>query len=148
MSATREQQIPEDPNNAGPVNNRACARTQGHCLSCPVIVNSPFLCVDELRRIGCCGNTPCDIIHPTILDTLRFIPTTNIHPYAPPGSFRYAAYRHLVCLDGFGVQSLTDPQRLILNCCIIHRVRCTWPSPTVEYTGHVTTAGFLPIHPA
>jgi hypothetical protein len=147
MAAAREQNIPEDPNAAPVVNNRVCAHANNCCTTVPVLINSPYLCDDELRRIGCCGKFPCDITSPLLLACLQYIPNTQIPPYAPPNQFRFAAYRHLVCVDAFGEVNPADPQRRILNCCILHRVRCTWPSPTAQYTGHVTIAGYLPITP-
>lgn len=150
MAANRQQIHPEDPNSFPAVNPRVCANTLGCCGSCIINQASPYICTDEIRRIGCCGNFPCDSQHPTALAKLQHITNLpTLAPYAPPNQFRFAAYRHLVCHAGFGEVYLPDPQRQILSCCLLLRVRCTWPLPTAHYNckGHVTIAGYLPIVP-
>ena len=148
MSATLIDLHPGDPKQTPP-NDRLCARTDRHCPSCPILLaNSSYLHLSEIRRVGCCGQTRCHIVHPTLAATLQLIPNL---PQCPPTSsnrrFRYYAYRHLVCHNGFGRANPNDGRRVFLSCCILHRVRCTWPSGTGGYTGHVETNGYVPAYP-
>lgn len=143
MSAVRLQPAP-NPNQL-PYAPRRCKRINPweHCAACVVIDGSQFLVQNELRQVGCCGNNPCDSQDQQVIDTIISIANT-LPANAANEEYRYLCYRHLVCIDGFG-QPIPGDTRLLLNCCIIHQVRCTWPSPIDQYRGHRTIEGYEPI---
>jgi hypothetical protein len=122
---------------------RACPNTI-HCEVCPTIENSPYLQDGEYKRHGCCGRVddclafPDDNDEELLDDCLRqnSIHTTN-------ESKRYHFYRdwYRVCEDKDLLPARSDTtntdrgliKRYLWPSCVLHRVRCTWPSPT--YTG-------------
>ena len=70
-----------------------------------------------------------------VLDQVRLLQKPH------PAQSRYECYTRLVIEFGFGEELDRDDPRKLLDCCLLFRVRCTWPSPTGDYTGHVTSSG-------
>lgn len=124
----------------GDVDWNECAHTEGHCVGCAALIGSPYLSNDERRRVGCCRNgDDCHAFRLEVTTAIRSAIDSNL----TVAQARYHCYRHLVLNENFGTPIPQDPEgRLLLDCCILFRVRCTFPSPTGQYTGHRDLNGF------
>jgi hypothetical protein len=123
-----------------------CGKLGVHCPTCHLLPTSNWLLGQELNSHGCCGRATCIAYPPPTEDDLLIGLLVNpSHQYLPNISKRYDFYRKWYEIaNGEGLlpteyEETTDSasgittRRYRWQACILHRVRCVWPSFT--YTG-------------
>lgn len=125
-----------------------CKHEDHHCTSCTALIASPYLLGTERRTVGCCHNSDADDCHAWLQQVQDVLDIVRAQGHPTAAAHRFACYQRLVCVESFGISNPdadVDDPRLLLDCCILFRVRCTWPSPTGNYTGHEDVNGYAPI---
>lgn len=121
-----------------------------HCPTCRILPTSDWLKDNELALHGCCGREVCDAYHPVEQqDLLAPILDRAIVQGEDNEARRHYVYRAWCTVatregllpDRFSYTS-DNKIRYRWSSCILHRVRCTYPSR--EYTGFVANYSRFP----
>ena len=105
-----------------------------HCELCDILDTSAFLNPDELETIGCCGLEDECLAFLPIIDTVLANALTD-------ATLPLNENKRYYCYISTYQQAATDvgEQRRVFLCCVLHRIRCTFPNADgTPYTGHLS----------